>query len=142
MVSAVCAWHEHHGAAEAEITRRLEQRQPLLVAAPALIEAYAVLTRLPPPHRVSPRDALTLLDANFIVVGRTIALDGREYRALLRSAPDRAIVGGRVYDAVIAECALRGKADVLLTFNTRHFASFARPGLDIVVPQGTRAGLA
>ena len=38
----------------------------MIVAAPALVEAYAVLTRLPPPHRLSPQTALTLLENNFL----------------------------------------------------------------------------
>jgi predicted nucleic acid-binding protein len=134
MVSALCAWHEHHAAAVDEISRRLEQRQPLIVAAPALIEAYAVLTRLPPPHRLGPDDALALLEANFLEPAKVLTLDGRAYRALLRSAPGQSIVGGRVYDAVIVECAIKGGATALLTFNERDFAPVAPPGLEIVVP--------
>ncbi len=41
----------------------------MLLPAPALVEAYAVLTRLPPPHRLSVPDALALLEANFIRAG-------------------------------------------------------------------------
>ena len=139
IVSALCAWHEHHAAAVDEISLRLERREPLIVAAPALIEAYAVLTRLPPPHRLEPDDALALLDTNFLETGKVLALDVRAYRALLRSAPERGIVGGRVYDAVIVQCAMRGAATALLTFNERDFTPIAPPGLEIVVPR--RAGV-
>lgn len=134
MVAAMCAWHEHHDRAAAELNRRLAARQTMIVAAPALVEAYAVLTRLPPPHRLSPPDALRLIDANFAGPGRIVALDGRGYVALLRSSPDDAIAGGRVYDAVIAHCAVKGRAAALLTFNAGHFASVAGPDLEIVVP--------
>src|SRR5439155_4456381 len=58
LVAAVCAWHEHHAAAAREIERRLAAGEPMIVAAPALVESYAVLTRLPPPHRLRPADAL------------------------------------------------------------------------------------
>lgn len=139
MVSALCAWHEHHAAAVDEINRRLERREPLIGAAPALVEAYAVLTRLPPPHRLNPDDALALLNTNFLEPGKVVTLDERAYRALLRSAPAKTIVGGRVYDAVIVECAIRGTATTLLTFNERDFASLAPPGIEIVVPR--RAGV-
>lgn len=137
MVAAVCAWHEHHDAAETEIGNRLRDRQRLLVAAPAVTEAYSVLTRLPPPHRLSPADALTLLDANFIRPGRMVALTASGYRALLRRAPEEGLAGGRVYDAVIARCALKANSAALLTFNAAHFASFAELGLEIVVPGGS-----
>lgn len=134
MVAAVCAWHEHHVRAAAQLNRRLHARQRMIVPAPALVETYAVLTRLPPPHRLSPRDALRLLEANFLHGTRLIALDVAAYVALLRRAPGATTAGGRVYDAVIAECAVRGRASSLLTFNQAHFEALAVPGIEVVVP--------
>jgi hypothetical protein len=49
MIAAVCGWHEHHSRALDEIERRFGRREALVAAAPALVEAYAVLTRLPAP---------------------------------------------------------------------------------------------
>ena len=46
LVAAVCSWHEHHQATSAELSRRVEHGEVLVLAAPALVEAYAVLTRL------------------------------------------------------------------------------------------------
>src|SRR5918995_4826447 len=125
MVAAVCGWHENHAPAREAIDRRLRQAEIMLVAGPALIEAYAVLTRLPAPHRLAAPDAVALLDSNFIELGRVVALDAGAYRTLVRQAPDDGITGGRTYDAVIAACALKGKATTLLTFNDQHFAQFA-----------------
>jgi hypothetical protein len=48
MIPVLCTWHEHHERATREIERRLDCGEKLIVAAPGLIEAYAVLTRLPP----------------------------------------------------------------------------------------------
>jgi predicted nucleic acid-binding protein len=134
MVAAVCGWHETHQAAREAIERRLRRTETMLVAGPALIEAYAVLTRLPAPHRLAAADALALLDANFIGLGRVVALDAGAYRTLVRRAPGEGVSGGRTYDAVIAACALKGKATTLLTLNEPHFAPFAAAGLEIVVP--------
>ena len=67
MIAAVCTWHEHHDRAAEEIERRLERGETLFVAAHTLVEAYSVLTRLPPPYRLSPTDAFALIEANFIV---------------------------------------------------------------------------
>lgn len=105
----------------------------MLVAGPALIESYSVLTRLPPPHRLSPADALVLLDANFMR-GKIVALDGRSYVALLRRAADDGIAGGQTYDAVIAACVLKARAHALLTFNADHFRYLAERGMNVVVP--------
>lgn len=68
MIASVCTWHEHHERTAAEIDRRLERSETLFVAAPALVEAYAVLTRLPPPYRLSPADALALVERRLLHV--------------------------------------------------------------------------
>lgn len=121
MVAAVCTWHEHHIAAAAEIERRLDRGERLAVPAPALVEAYAVLTRLPAPHRLSSADAWALIEANFVKASRIVALTGVAYVRILRALAKQALGGGRAYDAVIAECARKAKAAALLTFNRRHF---------------------
>jgi len=130
----MCSWHTHHDPARAEIEHRLHDAETLLVAAPALVETYSVLTRLPPPHRLSAADALTLLEANFMSPAKIVALEAKSYRTLLRKAPRQGIAGGRTYDAIIAECARRAKATTLLTFNVSHFMPFAGTRLEIVVP--------
>ena len=66
LVAALCVWHEHNERAAREIERRLDRGESLVVAAPALVETYAVLTRLPSPHRLSPADSRALLEANFL----------------------------------------------------------------------------
>jgi len=75
MIVAVYSWHEHHELAANEIDRRLARREKMIVAAPARVKAYAVLTRLPPPHRISPEAALTLLNNNFVKLVTVIAID-------------------------------------------------------------------
>jgi predicted nucleic acid-binding protein len=135
MIAAVCGWHEHHRRAAAELNRRLSMNERMIVAAPALVEAYAVLTRLPPPHRLAAADAMELLTANSIRAGgRLVVLDAPSYRSLLNDSAAREIVGGRTYDAVIARCALRARANALLTFNQSHFVDVAPAGIEIVVP--------
>ena len=138
MIAAVCAWHEDHDVSRHEIERRLRQNEVMLVPGPALIEAYAVMTRLPPPHRLAPADALARLESYFVELGRIIVLEPDGYAALLRGASAAGIAGGRTYDAVIAACAIKAKASTILTLNEGHFSQFARPGLEIVAPRSRR----
>jgi predicted nucleic acid-binding protein len=133
MIAAVCSWHEHHRPAANEIDRRLDGRAKMIVAAPALIEAYAVLTRLPSPHRLSPQTALTLLENNFLKLGTVIALNAKAYERLLLRAPKNNVAGGRTYDAVIGECAEQGGASTVLTFNPGDFTALSQD-FDVVVP--------
>jgi hypothetical protein len=105
----------------------------MIVAAPALIEAYAVLTRLPPPHRLSPETALTLLEKNFLEAATVIALNAKSYTSLLVRAPKNGVAGGRTYDAVIGTCAEQGKASTVLTFNAGDFTDLGK-GFAVVIP--------
>lgn len=133
MIAAVCSWHEHHEAAAYEIERRLTGRAKMIVAAPALIEAYSVLTRLPPPHRLSPQTAVALLENNFLKLATVIALNAKAYEALLLQAAKNSIAGGRTYDAVIGSCAEQGRASTVLTFNAADFTALGK-GFDVVIP--------
>ena len=133
MIAAICSWHEHHQAAANEIENRLAGRAKMMVAAPALIEAYAVLTRLPPPHRLSPQTALTLLENNFLKLGTVIALNAKSYQNLLLAAPKNNVAGGRAYDAVIGACAEQAQASAVLTFNASDFVALGQD-YDVVVP--------
>ena len=133
MVAAVCTWHEHHAAAAAGIERRLDRGERLAVAAHALVETYAVLTRLPAPHRLAPDDAWTLVKANFVETAIVVALSGPTHIALLGRLAKHGIGGGRSYDALIAMCASQGKVNALLTFNPRHFDP-APEGVAVIVP--------
>jgi predicted nucleic acid-binding protein len=136
MIAAVCSWHEHHEAAANEIDRRLAGRAKMVVAAPALVEAYAVLTRLPPPHRLTPEMAVLLLENNFMKLATVIALDAKSYERLLLEAPRKKLAGGRTYDTVIGACATQAKASTLLTFNAADFSGLGED-FDVVIPGTT-----
>jgi len=135
MIAVVCSWHDCHEEALREIQERLSRKQRMVVAAHTLIEAYSVLTRLPAPHRISPKDALNLLEGNFMRPLKIIVLTAAGHKVLLRGAPDANISGGRVYDALIAACARKAKVQSLITFNELHFAAFEGSDLEIVVPR-------
>ena len=121
MVAAVCSWHVHHDRAIAELERRLNAGERLVVPAPALAESYSVLTRLPPPFRLSTSDGWGLLQQSFVRQGIVVALPAERYVTSLKRFAEQGVAGGRMYDMLIAECAREAKAAVLLTFNRRDF---------------------
>ena len=134
MVATVCTWHEHHERSITEMERRLSGRESLVIAAPALVESYAVLTRFPPPHRLSPHDAIALIETSFLTDGTLAGLDNKAFRSLLREAAGHDIAGGRTYDWVIAACARAARVKTLLTFNARDFLSFRLDSIEIHTP--------
>jgi predicted nucleic acid-binding protein len=121
LVAVALPQHEHHAATVADLTRRRSAGQSVVMAAHAVLEAFAVLTRLPPPHRLAPADALAVLDRNF-GKAETAALSGAEAWRLVRREAASGTAGGRIYDRHIAACAVKADVDEILTWNVRHFA--------------------
>ncbi|MCL4813543.1 MAG: PIN domain-containing protein [Vicinamibacteraceae bacterium] len=134
IVAAVCSWHERHAVVAAEIERRLDEGARMTIPAHALVEAYAVLTRLPAPHRLAPADAWALVKANFVDGVRVVALPAAAHARLLARLAVAGTAGGRTYDALIAEQVGRAGTDVLLTLNSRHFEP-PPAGVTIVEPR-------
>ena len=131
LVAAALPQHEHHRATLADLGRRRTVGHTLIMAAHALLEAYAVLTRLPPPHRLAPADASAILDRTW-GPSESVALTATETWRVLRHHGAAGLPGGRVYDGVIGACAQKAKADELLTWNLRHFADLR--GVRAVTP--------
>jgi predicted nucleic acid-binding protein len=134
LIALLQSWHQHHHRTAREFDRRIARGARLVVAAHSLAEAYSVLTRLPEPFRTPPVDARSAIFTSIVGNAEVAALSVDAYLRLLQSAPDRNILGGRIYDALIVACAVEAGADVLLTFNERRFVDLAPPSLRIVVP--------
>jgi predicted nucleic acid-binding protein len=126
LVAASLAWHEHHQATAGELRRRARSRDAIVVAAHSLVEAYAVLTRLPTNRRIEPREAALILRESWSGV-EVVGLTAAEHWAFLQGAADARILGGQAYDAMIAACARKADVAVVLTWNEGHFARFAGP---------------
>lgn len=85
-----------------------------------LAETYSALTRLPAKYRLSPEQALMALQ-DIRERLTLIALNANEYVEVLANAAAAGISGGAIYDALIAQCALKAKAQVLYTWNIKDF---------------------
>jgi predicted nucleic acid-binding protein len=98
------------------------------------LEFFSVATRLPPEFRLAPDDAIVLLQEE--VFGRMAVHDlpAADRLPLLRAAARDAIIGGRIYDAHIAEVARAAGATVVVTDNRKHFLSALRHGLRVETP--------
>ena len=133
LVAAVCSWHEHHSRTVAELERRADANEELVLAAHSLVETYSVLTRLPAPGRLRAGDAIALIEANWRDAP-VVHLTARETWEVLRDAERRGITGGRTYDLLIATAALKARASAILTWNLRDFALFDAE-IDVKTPR-------
>ena len=136
VVAGLLAWHEQHGPALSLLQRHLASGS-LVLPAPALVESYSVLTRLPPPWRLAPADVATLLTRTFRERSRLVGLGEDEPWFLLGHAVERGVAGGSIHDAHILACAKKAGASVMATFNRRHFAQLDLEGIELLVPTAT-----
>ena len=138
IVPLVCGWHEHHAATTRAVEAHLTEGFTLAVAAHSLVEAYAVMTRLPAPHRVAPAAAFELLERNFGQATETFGLTARETWTFLGRAHTAGVAGGRTYDAWTAASARKAASPLLLTWNLRHLAIFEDSELSVASPDAKR----
>jgi predicted nucleic acid-binding protein len=120
VVAAFASWHEGHHSAEAVLARGPA------VPAHVLVEAYSVLTRLPPPHRAPPTIVAAFLAQRFRQAPLT--LPARAWPRLVGLAAESGVTGGAVYDALIAATARHAGA-TLLTRDRRAIAVYEKVGV-------------
>ena len=113
--------HEHHERSLKAFAGADKRRN--YCAAHSLAEVYSTMTRLPGRHRLSGEQVLLFLE-NIRERLTLIALTGDEYLVAIMEAAEAGVIGGTMYDALIARCALKVRADTLYTWNTKHFEQF------------------
>ena len=87
----------------------------------SLAEVYSTLTRMPGKHRISGEQAMLFVGSIRERLS-IIALDGNEYADALQASSALGIVGGGIYDAMLAHCALKAQAETIYSWNGRHYA--------------------
>ena len=91
----------------------------------SLVEVYATLTRMPGKRRISGEQAMLFI-GNIRERLSIVALNSEEYADALEASAALGIVGGGIYDALLAQCALKTKAEAIYTWNTRHYTLCGR----------------
>lgn len=98
------------------------------ISSHSLAELYSTLTRMPLPHRLAPEQAIQAIR----VCARKLTLQAiaaEEIETVLEQAATLNVRGGTTYDYLIAACAAKAKAEVIYTWNLRHYELF---GAEIV----------
>ncbi|MGH8011724.1 MAG: PIN domain-containing protein [Candidatus Binataceae bacterium] len=121
LVAAFLEDHEHHERSLKSFAGAAKHRDSC--AAHTLGEVYSTMTRLPGRHRLSGEQAMLFLEEMRERLN-LVALTGADYCVAIREAAGNGVTGGTIYDALIARCALKAGADVVYTWNTRHFELF------------------
>lgn len=88
----------------------------------SLAEVYSTLTRMPGKHRISSAEQAMLFIGSIRERLSIITLTGDEYADALHASSARGIVGGGIYDAMLAHCAIKAQAEMIYTWNARHYS--------------------
>jgi len=91
----------------------------------SLAEVFSTLTRMPGKHRISGEQAWLFLSSIRERLS-VVALSANEYANALQASAALGIVGGGIYDAMLAHCAFKAKAEAIYTWNVRHYTLCGR----------------
>lgn len=102
------------------------RRKPRLPAH-SVLEAYSTLTKMPPPFRASPHSVLEYLRA--LLSEPVLTLAAADLPRLVEQAVEGGVIGGAIYDALIAATAKRAGA-TLLTRDRRALRTYQAVGAE------------
>jgi predicted nucleic acid-binding protein len=127
----VAAWVEAHA--------RHEQAFPWLqrirgadvkgvIASHSVVETYAVLSSLPVNPRITPSTAWALVEQSVLPFVETVDLVAKEVQQVVQRLSRHGLADGIIYDALIAEVAVKARAECIVTLNTGDFRRVSQGG--------------
>ena len=120
LVAGLIPSHPRHAVAQPWLDGAKRGTLELVISSHSIAELYAVLTRMPARPRISGPIAVQLI-ADILTAAQTVVLSGSDYQDVITSLAQNGLVGGVVYDAVIARAAELENVDHLLTLNEVDF---------------------
>ncbi len=121
LVAALVESHPDHARALPWLAKAKRGEVGYLVSCHTMAELYAVLSSLPLKPRISPGLARRLVQENVEGAAGLVALSASDYREALGRAADLGLSGGVIYDGLIAQAAVKSRADRLLTLDVDDF---------------------
>jgi predicted nucleic acid-binding protein len=93
-------------------------------SAHTLAELFATLTAIPVKPMIPPEQAVLFLE-DIRQRLTAIPLASRDYFETIHDAARQGLSGGRIYDALLLRCARNCKAEIIYTWNLKHFRVLA-----------------
>ena len=121
IIAALVESHPIHERAFPWLKQAKEKQFELIVASHTLAELYAVLSTLPLKPRISSSVAWRLINENIVPNSKVISLTPAEYCSTIKSMSEMGLIGGTIYDSLIAKVAQKAGVERLLTLNIDHF---------------------
>jgi predicted nucleic acid-binding protein len=125
LVAGCIRRHPHFTRARAVLTSIAAKRDDGFVSCHSLAETFSALTSLPLVPRILPVEAESLIRVNIRSHFQMVLLSGAMYERAVEACARRSLVGGKVYDALLLECARKSKCEKIYTFNVEDFRKLA-----------------
>ena len=135
LVPSLVEKHSHH-----ESTLRLMNKilpklpSKLLLSSHSLAEFHATITWPKGHPPLTPELSVKLIEEYVITNYTLIELNIEDYRSAIQRASEKKLKDGMIYDAIIFQAALKGKADILLTWNQKDFHKLNNGEMKIFTP--------
>jgi predicted nucleic acid-binding protein len=138
LVAALWIEHRDHVAARPWVLPGEDTDLARCICAHALAETWSVLTRLPVRPLISPAAAEAMMTQLAAAV-EVVAVTSELQQGAIKRCASRGLVGGAVHDALHLVAAEFAGADVVATFNRRHFERLRNPeSPEVRVPGSAR----
>ncbi|MBD2338794.1 PIN domain-containing protein [Calothrix sp. FACHB-156] len=135
LVSAIVTSHPQHSACFSKLEAAESKQIQGFISTHSLAETYSVITRLPIQPRINPQEAQSII-VDISQYLQAVPLLVNEYQAAIAQMVSLNLPGGGIFDALIAQAALKAEVDVLLTLNPNHFSRLGTAIAQVVqVPQ-------
>jgi predicted nucleic acid-binding protein len=135
LIPALVTGHQNHAICLPWLQQAEFHQIDGLISTHSLAELYSVLTRL----SIKPRPSIQQVEQSLqelLNYLEAIALVKTDYQQAIARMSSLNLPGGGIFDALIAQAALKGNADVLLTLNPKDFTRLGEPiGSKVQVPQ-------
>lgn len=118
LVASFWQGHRDHDASLKRLAAANKQRSAC--ALHTLAEVYATMTALPVKDVIPPDQGLLFVQEvrDHLTI---VALNEAEYCETIERAAELGFSSGRIYDALLLRCAAKTKAEVIYTWNVKHF---------------------
>jgi predicted nucleic acid-binding protein len=121
LVPAFLTEHIHHAASKAAYQQG--PREDRGCGAHCLAEFYSTFTGFQNRFRLDSNEVLLMI-GDILEKLSIVALAAEEYVLAIQDAARDGVVGGTIYDALLARCAVKAQAEVIYTWNVKHFQQF------------------
>ncbi|MCL1493377.1 MAG: PIN domain-containing protein [Pseudanabaena sp. Salubria-1] len=120
LVAATIEAHPNHAITLPWIQKVRNKSIQGYISTHSIAELYAVMTRLPLAQPLNSQQVHDVI-VNNLESFHPVDLESSDYLEIIRNVAKLNITGGGIYDAIIAQAALKANVDILLTMNSKHF---------------------